>query len=164
MTAQEFIEKVVRGAEQNPDAVAGDAAGQNLLDLVRKAQGEQVIRYPDNIADFVPGSTHNMFHKTEDAFEAPKINAQIEGASYYEASEQQDRDAFLNSPVFTPEVLAARMSSVDDEHMYEAEWGPKGEAVLVRLEIKTTKKFIAWFDTFADAQKAAEALNNHEGY
>lgn len=43
---------------------------------------------------------------------------------------------------------------------YRAEFGTDGSARLV-LDKTTT---IATFDTFADAQLAAEALNNHKGY
>lgn len=49
---------------------------------------------------------------------------------------------------------------------YHAEYGSKGEAILVIATQSVTRsvKRIAYFDTYADAQRAAEALNNHEGY
>jgi hypothetical protein len=44
---------------------------------------------------------------------------------------------------------------------YKAEYGADGSA---RLYLHAPKRLIGTFDTFADAQLAAEALNNHKGY
>jgi hypothetical protein len=49
-----------------------------------------------------------------------------------------------------------------NDQEYSAEFGAHGEAYVVKRS--TTYKFIAAFDTMADAQKAAKALNEHEGY
>jgi hypothetical protein len=106
------------------------------FDTVDAKQGEQVIGYPDNMANFVPGKGPSTYlhagagvgwphdHKAEDTFELPQKPAA-----------PQDRE-------------------------YTAEFRGDGSAVLVLY----TSKVIANFDTMADARKAAEALNNHEGY
>jgi hypothetical protein len=109
-------------------------------------------------------------HSAEDTFDIPpfpvepvKINAAIEGNTWPEASDaselSEDKEAdaaFLSNLTDTLEVTQE----------YSAEFTTRGG---VQLILTTTSKThtvrpIASFDTFADAQLAAEALNNHNGF
>jgi hypothetical protein len=99
---------------------------------------------------------------TEDTFEVPSSPVQpwpcpphpLDGLTA-----KQAQAAFLNSPVFTPEAIEAQVISTVEKE-YRAEFDTKGRALLILHRRQT----VASFDTYADAQLAAEALNNHEGY
>lgn len=77
-------------------------------------------------------------HKAEDTFDVPTI-----------AIDTQDFNRLVGGP--KPPV---------EERDYQAEFGPDGSARLVLV----TATIIATFETFADAQTAAKALNEHKGY
>jgi hypothetical protein len=122
-------------------------------------------------------------HSVEDAYEVPpytweppaKANAAVEGGSLPDAvewdhndqpgpSELAARQAFLDGLVRPQTINVPDPGTVTSDTEYKAVWGPKGEAKLIRVETQSRHTTIAKFDTFADAETAAEALNNHEGY
>jgi hypothetical protein len=91
-----------------------------------------------------------------------------EGQKYIAAS----RGLVQEDAFDLPDLLTRQAEAVIDERgegspppqredEYAAIWGTSGEALLVRLE--TTRHTLASFDTMADAQTAAKALNEHKG-
>lgn len=64
-----------------------------------------------------------------------------------------------------PELLIspgyAHTDNTPDSPQYSAAYTGSGKVILV---LSTPDKTIGYFDTFADAHLAAEALNNHSGY
>lgn len=60
----------------------------------------------------------------------------------------------------TFDLLQRRQQLHAEDREYKAEFGTDGSARLYLI----TKTSVAKFDTFADAQLAAEALNNHNGF
>lgn len=99
---------------------------------------------PSTYMHAVPGKGWPFDHKAEDAFELPPLrNGVTVEVPLYETKD-------------TSEV----------EQQYSAVYTTKG-GVELRLETVstyTTIRTIGTFDTFADAQLAAEALNNLKGY
>jgi hypothetical protein len=65
------------------------------------------------------------------------------------------------APPHTWEPLVTGAVTECESPEYRAEFGTDGSA---RLYLHAPKTLIGSFDTFADAQLAAEALNNHKGY
>lgn len=101
-------------------------------------------------------------HKAEDTFEVHPLK--------HEWSE--DRIYNITPPLNVlehPELIGMPMITIDTRDNglinnapeYKAEFGHDGSANLV---LYTPRRLIAKFDTMADAQLAAEALNNHKGY
>ena len=74
-------------------------------------------------------------------------------------ADQKSEDAF-EVPLHTLEINQDNPNR-EESPQYSAEFTGQGKAVLV---LYTPSRVIAHFDTFADAQTAAEALNNHHGY
>jgi hypothetical protein len=119
-------------------------------------------------------------HSVEDAYECPpytwtpddyvKTNARTEGKEYSQAlaeadaiSAKQAEQAFLKS-ILKEVAVPLPVTGLEprDDIEYIAEFTTTGGAVLRKRTI--SYKTIANFDTYADAETAAEALNNHEGY
>jgi hypothetical protein len=92
--------------------------------------------------------------KAEDTFELPKLNAQPEGSAPAEG-EQRDMSEFKARNAFFNSILS------NEEPEFKAEFGTDGSS---RVYLYSPRRLIGSFETHADAQLAAEALNNYKGY
>lgn len=97
--------------------------------------------------------------KSEDTFEVPSEQRTVSpwdaSAPWHPTTHFRD-----GTPIPMVTVDTRAPAPVTEEREYRAEFGDSGEAFLV---LDHTKR-IAKFDTYADAQTAAEALNNLKGY
>ena len=92
-------------------------------------------------------------HRAEDTFEVP-------GAGWLTNAEAAATQAQLWEPAKNKTTLEAT-HVLADAPQYSAAYTGSGKVILV---LSTPDRTIGYFDTFADAQLAAEALNNHKGY
>lgn len=100
-------------------------------------------------------------HSVDDAYECPPFTWAPTLQEAFKLSNPVTiaREAIDHALMGTGESPIA-FAAPEDTTEYRALFGEKGEAYLVLVNIKR----IAKFDTFADAQTAAKALNEHHGF
>jgi hypothetical protein len=107
-------------------------------------------------AGFSRGWPHD--HKAEDGYEAPPHTWAPGVNESFRLLAEKKEEASMTHTTTTWETGAVTECASPE---YRAEFGTDGSA---RLYLHAPKTLIGSFDTFADAQLAAEALNNHKGY
>jgi hypothetical protein len=91
-------------------------------------------------------------HTPEDTFELPTLTPYV----------SLDKDALKRARIDAAHKLVdGPPYIIKDTPEYSAGYTGSGKVILV---LSTPDRTIGYFDTFADAQLAAEALNNHKGY
>lgn len=112
-------------------------------------------------------------HKAEDTFELTPATTGAEWETAKKKLMQRAADQHIytikTSEVWPSHWVAATEESLtpqtfDAAEQYTAEFTPTGGVSLVLTTTKIVKKTIASFDTFADAQTSAKALNELKGY